>query len=128
MICLILSTPVFAGVEIFVHKSKQEMNVFFDKRPVYTWKVSTGRKGFTTPSGIFTPYALEKMHFSRKYHMAKMPYSIFIHHGVAIHGTDAVHKLGHRASHGCVRISPVNAKVLFNLVKFNHTTVFIDDK
>lgn len=128
MICLILSTPVFAGVEIFVHKSKQTMDVFFNKTRIYSWKVSTGRPGFTTPSGVFTPYSLQKMHFSRKYHMSPMPYSIFIKGGYAIHATNAVSRLGHRASHGCVRISPNNAKTLFNIVTINPTKVFIVDK
>src|SRR5262245_22118219 len=51
--------------------------------------------------------------------MSPMPYSIFFHEGYAIHGTIYVSRLGNRASHGCVRLHPANAAVLFDLVR-NH--------
>ncbi|MFQ5625560.1 MAG: L,D-transpeptidase [Methyloligellaceae bacterium] len=34
----------------------------------------------------------------------------------SIHGTTAIKQLGRTASHGCVRLHPKNAAVLFNLV------------
>jgi len=37
--------------------------------------------------------------------------------GHAIHGSFEVRNLGKPASHGCVRISPQNATILFDLVK-----------
>jgi hypothetical protein len=37
--------------------------------------------------------------------------------GHAIHGSYEVRNLGKPASHGCVRISPQNATILFDLVK-----------
>ncbi len=47
-----------------------------------------------------------------------MPHSIFFtSRGHAIHGSNAVHRLGSPASHGCVRLSPANAATLFALVK-----------
>ena len=47
-----------------------------------------------------------------------MPYAIFIKGGYAIHGTTPGNflKLGHRASHGCIRLHPDNARKLFELV------------
>ncbi|MDO9439670.1 MAG: L,D-transpeptidase, partial [Beijerinckiaceae bacterium] len=56
---------------------------------------------------------------SRKYDWSPMPYSIFFHHGYAIHGSNEVSRLGRPASHGCIRLSPQNAAVLFELVKRN---------
>ena len=35
----------------------------------------------------------------------------------AIHGTDQIKRLGKPASHGCVRLHPDNAKILFQMVK-----------
>jgi hypothetical protein len=47
-----------------------------------------------------------------------MPHAIFfMKDGHAIHGSCEVRNLGKPASHGCVRISPQNATILFNLVK-----------
>jgi hypothetical protein len=46
-----------------------------------------------------------------------MPHSIFFTDaGHAIHGSHAVGRLGMPASHGCVRLAPQNASVLFRLV------------
>ena len=83
----------------------------------YEWNVSTGRKGYNTPRGVFQPYHMAKMHYSRKYDNAPMPNSIFFHGGYAIHATYDVKRLGRPASHGCVRLSPQNAKWLYRLVK-----------
>jgi hypothetical protein len=57
------------------------------------------------------------MHYSRKYHMSPMPYSIFFRGGYAIHGTYATGALGRPASHGCVRLAPGNAKRLYEIVQ-----------
>jgi hypothetical protein len=46
-----------------------------------------------------------------------MPHSIFFTDSRhAIHGSQAVRRLGTPASHGCVRLTPENAKILFSLV------------
>ena len=45
-----------------------------------------------------------------------MPNSIFFHRGYAIHATYATGRLGRPASHGCIRLSPSNAKKLYRLV------------
>ena len=46
-----------------------------------------------------------------------MPYSIFFNGGYAIHGSYEISHLGRPASHGCIRLHPENAAVLFELVK-----------
>jgi hypothetical protein len=49
-----------------------------------------------------------------------MPHSIFfMKDGHAIHGSHEVKNLGKPASHGCVRLSPPNASILYDLVKKN---------
>jgi hypothetical protein len=58
------------------------------------------------------------MHYSREWDDAPMPYSIFFTEaGHAIHGSRAVGRLGSPASHGCVRLAPVHARILFDLVQ-----------
>jgi lipoprotein-anchoring transpeptidase ErfK/SrfK len=104
-----------ADVYITISKSNQEM-VVQTPEAVYVWDVSTGRKGFTTPSGQFKPYLLKTIHYSSKYNNAQMPHSIFFHGGYAIHATNEVKKLGRPASHGCIRLHPQNARWLYQAV------------
>lgn len=104
-----------ADVYITVDKSEQRMYV---QSPdgYFEWNVSTGRKGYRTPSGEFQPYLLKTMHYSSKYDNAPMPHSIFFHGGYAIHATEAVNKLGSPASHGCIRLNPQNTRWLYRMV------------
>jgi lipoprotein-anchoring transpeptidase ErfK/SrfK len=60
---------------------------------------------------------MERMWYSRKYDNAPMPHALFFEGGLAIHGTNAIRQLGRPASHGCVRLSPGNARTLFDLVR-----------
>ena len=57
------------------------------------------------------------MHYSHKYHMSPMPYSIFFAGGYAIHGTYSTADLGRPASHGCIRLSPGHAEILYGMVQ-----------
>ena len=104
-------------IAITVDLTTQEMNVSSDGRTIYTFDVSTGRKGYTTPTGSYRPIRMHKMWYSSKYENSPMPYSIFFHGGYAIHGTGDLKNLGTVASHGCVRLHPDNAEKLFDLVK-----------
>lgn len=97
--------------------SNQTMTVTKHGRVIYTWRVSTARKGYVTPRGTYRPQRLHKMWYSRKYDMSPMPYSVFYHGGYAIHGTNAVKRLGSPASHGCVRLLTANAATFYSLVK-----------
>ena len=105
-----------ATVQIHIDLSTQRMQVESSKGS-YSWPVSTARAGYVTPRGTYSPTGLQKMHYSRKYHMSPMPHSIFFNGGYAIHGTYATGALGRPASHGCVRISPANAATLYKLVQ-----------
>ncbi|WP_244613186.1 L,D-transpeptidase [Methylosinus sp. Ce-a6] len=105
-----------ATVQIHIDLSTQRMRVESSKGS-YSWPVSTARAGYVTPRGVYAPTGLQKMHYSRKYHMSPMPHSIFFNGGYAIHGTYATGALGRPASHGCVRIAPGNAATLYKLVQ-----------
>ncbi|OQM77508.1 L,D-transpeptidase [Manganibacter manganicus] len=97
--------------------SSQTMTVKKHGRVLYTWRVSTARKGYITPRGTYRPQRMHRMWYSRKYHMSPMPYSIFFRGGYAIHGTNAVRRLGRPASHGCVRLKTPNAARFYAMVK-----------
>ena len=105
-----------AGVDVRVDIVAQRMSVTTTDGEIYDWKISSGRKGFRSPNGVYRPTRLERSWYSRKYGGA-MPYAVFFRGGYAIHGTTAVGALGRPASHGCIRLHPANAAKLFALVK-----------
>lgn len=105
-----------AEIITLVDVSDQTMTVFVDGERAHVWKVSTAGKGYKTPRGMWQPYRMHSMWYSRKYDNAPMPNSIFYDGGYAIHATPHVRRLGKPASHGCVRLHPDDAKTLFHLV------------
>ncbi|HMJ40911.1 MAG TPA: L,D-transpeptidase [Pseudolabrys sp.] len=112
------AAPARAELLISIDKSAQQMTVAVDGRTRYVWPVSTGAPGYDTPSGQFKPFRMEADHFSKEWDDAPMPHSIFFTmQGHAIHGSSHVKAIGTPASHGCVRLEPKNAAVLFALVK-----------
>ncbi|MGZ9059288.1 MAG: L,D-transpeptidase, partial [Burkholderiaceae bacterium] len=106
-----------AGIVITVDKTAQRLSVEVDGIPSYNWPVSTARRGYRTPNGTYRPEWLARTWYSRIYDWSPMPYSIFFHGGYAIHGSYEISRLGSPASHGCIRLHPSNAAVLFALVK-----------
>ncbi len=110
--------PASAEVVINVDKYSQRMTVTVDGFQRWQWPVSTGVRGHDTPSGTYTTFRMEKEHFSKEWDDAPMPHSIFFTmNGHAIHGSMYTKYLGRPASHGCVRIAPENAELLFAVVK-----------
>jgi hypothetical protein len=69
-----------ATVRIHIDLSAQEMHVesFCGN---YSWPVSTARSGHDTPLGDYAPTGTQRRHYSRKFHMSPMPYSIFFRGG-----------------------------------------------
>jgi lipoprotein-anchoring transpeptidase ErfK/SrfK len=106
-----------AAVVVNIDRSSQTMEVSIDGMPRYHWRVSTARRGFITPPGIYHPQMMARHWFSRLYYNSPMPHSIFFHGGYAIHGTYDIAQLGGPASHGCVRLDPDHAAALFELVE-----------
>ncbi|PWJ77593.1 L,D-transpeptidase-like protein [Pseudaminobacter salicylatoxidans] len=100
-----------------INISTQTMTVRKHGRVIHKWRVSTARKGYVTPRGSWRPVRMNRMWYSRKYDMSPMPYAVFFRGGYAIHGTNAVRRLGRPASHGCVRLATPNAARFFALVK-----------
>jgi lipoprotein-anchoring transpeptidase ErfK/SrfK len=105
--------PVVARISL----SQQRMQVSVDGTPKYVWVVSTGKPGYRTPKGSFTPHRLARTWFSRKFDNAPMPHSVFFLGGYAVHGTNKTGSLGRAVSHGCVRLAPGNAATLYSLIR-----------
>jgi lipoprotein-anchoring transpeptidase ErfK/SrfK len=107
-------------IVINIDKTNQKMTVFLDGIEKYEWPVSTGKAGYSTPSGTYAATSMNEIWYSKQWDNAPMPHSIFfMKDGHAIHGSNEVKNLGNPASHGCVRISPENAATLYALVAKN---------
>ena len=121
--CVLLTSlmlfPEQARAKILAHVdiSSQRLHLYVNGSKRATWPVSTARRGYRTPIGTYRPYWLHRNHYSSIYRGAPMPYSVFFRGGYAIHGTNEVKRLGRPVSHGCIRLHPANAAVLFNLIR-----------
>lgn len=120
------ATEVIAVID----KHEQQVHIFRDDAEIYTWLVSTGRKGGWTPSGTFGVQSMDATHRSKKYHNAPMPWSVFFDGNRATHGTTYVDRLGTPQSHGCVRLDPDNARIFFELIQevgMQNVTIIVQD-
>jgi lipoprotein-anchoring transpeptidase ErfK/SrfK len=107
-----------SSLVITINKVSQKLTVTVDGDRKYVWPVSTGAPRYETPSGTYRPFRMERDHFSEEWDDAPMPHSIFFTpQGHAIHGSPYVKSLGRRVSHGCVRLAPANAAILYALVQ-----------
>ena len=106
-----------ASLRATVDLSQQRMYVSIDGKQKYSWRVSTGKRGWETRPGSYTPFAQREKFYSTKWKMS-LPYLTWIgQDGTAIHGTYLSKKLGRPASHGCIRLSISNAKKFYRLVE-----------
>ena len=123
-----LTSRASAAIVVDIDRSVQRMAVTVDGVPRYNWRVSTARRGYITPPGTYHPEMLARHWFSRKYYNSPMLHSIFFYGGFAIHGSYEISHLGRPGSHGCVRLDPGNAAILFGLVQregMSTTTIVI---
>ena len=81
-------------LEAVIDLSDQRMMVYVDGLEHYNWDISSGRMGYETPTGSYKPTWLSANHASTQYNDAPMPFAVFFNRGIAVHGTDALSKLG----------------------------------
>ncbi len=122
--CYRNSCKIWADVD----KSAQRVYLYIDGALTYSWKTSTGKPGYTTPDfdrhpngRIYDKYTSGKYPDGDYNGLGNMPYAVFISGGYAIHGTTRGNwsKLGHTASHGCIRLHPDNGQIFNVLVRRN---------
>lgn len=126
---LLVAKPAQATVLAHIKLSEQRLHLYVDGEKKHVWKISGGKKPGWTHTGTFRPYFLSRHHRSSLFRGAPMPYAVFYDSHWAIHGTNAIKRLGTPASHGCVRLHPKNAAIFFNLVQKrgkNNTVVWIE--
>ncbi len=109
--------PALADVLAHIVLSTQRLHLYVDGEKKDTWKISGGKHEGWTPTGTWRPYYLSRHHRSRLFRGAPMPFAVFFNGHYAVHGTKAIRRLGRPASHGCVRLHPKHASILFDLVR-----------
>jgi lipoprotein-anchoring transpeptidase ErfK/SrfK len=110
-----------------IDKSRQMLYLYLMGELKDSFKVSTGKKGrYETPNldmrpqgPVVTRYSSRKFPGGNYMKLGNMPYAVFLRDGYAVHGTTPGNfwRLGTKASHGCVRVHPDNAKIFNSLVK-----------
>ena len=82
---------------------------------------STGKRGYETPTGVFTILQKNEDHFSNIYDDAPMPYmQRLTWGGIALHAGGLP---GYPASHGCIRLPSEFARLLFEITSTGMTVV-----
>lgn len=124
-IVLLTTLPAAAAVRIRIDLASQSLEAVTPQGEAVRWKISSGRRGYETPTGNYGVMRMEADHHSDEYDQAPMPYAIFFSpRGLAIHGTYE-RGLGRPLSHGCVRLAVANARQLFEWVEKHGATIEI---
>jgi len=117
---VVLCLPGIATVERVVARvsiTDQTVRVHPEGRLLHAWAVSTATAGKITPTAVHRPEGLSRHHKSRPCDNAPLSFAICRDGDHAIHGTARIGHLGKPASHGCVRLDPHDAEILFAMVK-----------
>jgi len=111
-------------LQIFISINQQKLHLYSDGVHVADTSIATGVPGLPTPLGVFSVIQKQVFHRSNIYSGAPMPYMQRITwSGVAMHEGESI---GHRASHGCIRMPRNFAVRLYRLTKLN-TRVIISN-
>ena len=111
-------------VLLVVSVKTQRAIVYRNGVPIGISTVSTGRPGYETPTGVFVILQKHVEHYSNLYDDAPMPYmQRLTWGGIALHAGKLP---GYPASHGCVRLPPEFARLLFDVTKQGMTVVITD--
>lgn len=124
----ILAFPALAAdnksLQIVVSKSDQSLALYENGEIVATSKVSTGKAGHETPSGIFSILEKRKYHRSNIYSAAPMPFmQRLTWSGIALHEGKVPN---YPASHGCVRLPSKFAQSLFGETRYGVHVIITD--
>jgi hypothetical protein len=114
--------PDVAGDErwIDVDLSEQTLVAYEGARPVFATLVSTGKQGHPTPVGAFRIHSkyvscdmAETTDVDEPYLIEDVPWTMYFHLAIALHGAFWHSQYGRERSHGCVNLAPADARWLF---------------
>lgn len=112
-----------ADKHVFVDLPSQSVTAFEGDAPVLVARCASGGKGTRTPAGTFRTYHKgPSVHMSndgeagagRPYDLPGVPWvSFFTGTGISFHGTYWHNDYGQPRSHGCVNLTPADAKFIY---------------
>jgi hypothetical protein len=104
----------------------QVMVLWEGQRPIYATLVSTGRDGLgdpqtthSTPVGTFRIYqkhitsTMDSDVADEEFELRDVPWVMYFKGGFALHGAYWHNEFGRARSHGCVNLSPIDARLVF---------------
>lgn len=122
-----LRRPPGVGPEerwVHVDLSEQVLVAYQGDKPVFTTLVSTGKEPGMTPVGV---HRLQSKHIATSmrdqpveddaYSIEDVPWTQYFHNSVALHGAFWHGGFGLVRSHGCVNLSPADARWLFGFTE-----------
>jgi hypothetical protein len=115
--------PVLGGqVSIDVDLDEQVLSVWIEHTPVFVTLISSGKVTDRTPTGLYrieTKRAYGKMQSlpdaKEPYFVEAVPWVMYFDGRYALHAAYWHDMFGHVMSHGCVNLSPRDAKIVFEL-------------
>ncbi|PRQ06036.1 hypothetical protein ENSA7_42980 [Enhygromyxa salina] len=115
--------PVRGGqITVDVDLDEQVLSVWLEDTPVFVTLISSGKRNDETPPGIYrieNKRAYGKMqsnaHARDPYYVDAVPWAMYFQGSYALHASFWHDMFGHRMSHGCVNLSPRDAKRVFEL-------------
>jgi peptidoglycan hydrolase-like protein with peptidoglycan-binding domain len=111
-----------AGRAIEIYRNLGVTLLVNNGRVVRAVHSSSGKTGFTTPSGTYRVYLKSVKHWSTQYHVW-LPYASFFNRGIAFHAYPEVP--AYPASHGCIRIPSPDAGEVYTFAAVGTTVVVI---
>lgn len=112
-------------VTIIISLTTQRAYVYRNGVPIGVSTVSTGAPGRETPTGVFVILQKAVFHRSNRYSNAPMPFmQRLTWTGIAMHAGNLP---GYPASHGCIRLPPKFAQLLFGITNRGLTVVITND-
>src|SRR5206468_712019 len=77
----------YGRMTVVVNLHAQRASIYRDGVPIGATTISSGRRKYRTPTGVFRILEKDTMHHSKKYKNAPMPFTQrFTRDGVALHG------------------------------------------
>jgi hypothetical protein len=113
-------------LQIFISINQQKLHLYTDGVHVADTSIATGVPSLPTPLGVFSVIQKQVFHRSNIYSGAPMPYMQRITwSGVAMHEGESI---GHRASHGCIRMPHDFAVRLYHLTKLGARVIIANSE
>jgi len=107
----------------------QTLILYEGTTPLYLTLISSGKDGLgepgktlSTPPGTFRIYqkhvttTMDSDVAESEYELRDVPWVMYFHNGYALHGAYWHDDFGRPRSHGCVNLSPVDARYIFDWV------------